>query len=144
MKNKVPLILNVYRIWADGFLNKLGYTVYHTAIEFEQIEYGYGRVINEDLGEMECGIYEIEPMSYKYGEFIESILLDYIEVKHKCKFYEILQNLKNSYLSSKYNLLINNCNHFSDDFLRQILNKSLPSKYYSKCISIIDFIKKLF
>jgi len=148
---KLPLILNVYRIWKDSLLSNVGYYVYHTAIEFEEIEYGYGKIVletdNIDINispEDDCGIYEIPPMSYEDGEYIESLVIGHFDKNNKHLFYETLNEIKKKYLSSKYNLILNNCNHFTEEFMVKTLNKKIPSKYYSVYVKILDYFKHFF
>jgi len=136
MKNrKLPLILNTYKLTSNIFINKIGLDIFHTAIEFDGIEYAFGF-----LNLPECGIYEIKPMSFEDGIFVESLLIGYCE---KEKFHDLLEIIKKEYLGNTYNIITKNCNHFTNDFCKRLLRKEIP-KQFRLGLSFGEFIRKFF
>jgi hypothetical protein len=43
------------------------------------------------------------------------------------EFQELLVNISEEYLGPSYNLITRNCNHFSEEFVKRLVNKSIPS-----------------
>jgi hypothetical protein len=129
MKERLPVILNIYRDSLFG----LGF--YHTAIEYDEIEYGFGF-------HKECttGVYDIKPMSYDEGRFVESITLGYIDRR---SFFKVMERLKRVFTGQTYNILFKNCNHFTNNVCRVLFDRELPMKY-SRFLSIGDTLRKIF
>lgn len=136
MKDILPVILNVYRIKENSLLHSLGIDLYHTAIEFDNVEYAFGKVINSN----ESGVYDITPMSYDDGIYIESINLG---LTRRRQFFVKLEKLKAYYKGNTYNIVTKNCNHFTNDFIRLLFNKRIPNKY-TFFLKFGEFLRKIF
>lgn len=132
---KLPLILNTYKLNSNTLINKIGIDLFHTAIEFNGIEYAFGFLDSE-----ECGIYEIKPMTFDDGMFTESIIIGYCDIK---SFNSLFDKLKKEYLGNTYNILTKNCNHFTNDFCRRLFNKEIPKKFRLG-LTFGEFLRKLF
>ena len=133
--SKFPLILNTYKLTANILINKIGLDIFHTAIEFEGVEYAFGFL---DLPE--CGIYEIKPMTFDDGDFVESFLMGYCD---RNTFYNLLEKLKTEFLGNTYNILKKNCNHFTNDICKKLLKKEIPKKF-TLGLKFGEFIRRLF
>lgn len=134
-RTKFPLILNTYKLVSSNFLNKIGIQIFHTAIEFEGIEYAFGFLNSE-----ECGIYEIKPMTFDDGTYVESIIIGYCEIK---TFYSLLDKIKKEYFGNTYNILTKNCNHFTNDISQRLFNKEIPKKFRLG-LKFGELIRKIF
>ncbi len=135
MKQTIPVILNVYKIKEESFLNYLGLTFYHTAIEYDDCEYAFGF-----LDENTSGIYSIKPMSYDEGTFHESIILGYTDRR---TFFKLLDRLSNKYIGRTYNIIIKNCNHFTNNISNLLFKKDIPIKY-NKLLQIGEVFQRIF
>jgi hypothetical protein len=136
MKDKLlPVILNVYRIKEDSMVNLLGLSMFHTAIEFDSNEYAFGF-----LDEKVTGVYDIMPLTYDEGRFVESIVLGYVDRR---KFFTILTKLKTEYIGDTYNFVLKNCNHFSNAIASGLFNNEIPKKY-TTFLKLGEMIRKIF
>lgn len=136
MKNtKHAIILNTYKLSMNHFISKIGFDLYHTAIEYDGIEYAFGY-----LDSQQSGIYEIIPMTFEDGNFMESLILGYCR---KDSFEAILAKIKKEYLGNSYNILTKNCNHFTDDLCKRILHKGIPKKF-TLGLKLGEFLRKIF
>jgi hypothetical protein len=135
MKDILPVILNIYRIKEDSFINLLGISMFHTAIEYDNSEYAFGF-----LDENATGVYEIKPMSYDEGRYVESIVLGYVDRR---KFFKMLSKLKSEYIGYTYNFLLKNCNHFSNTIASNLFNQEIPRKYTS-FLKLGEMIRNIF
>lgn len=135
MKDYLPVILNVYKIAENTIIDKLGVELYHTAIEYDNNEFAFGYMDDPSSS----GIYDIKPMSFDDGTYVESLNLG--KVKRK-DFFVKLEKIKRKYLAKSYNILTKNCNHFTNDFTKTLLNKEIPPKYAS-FLKLGEFIRNL-
>jgi hypothetical protein len=135
MKERLPVILNIYKIKEDSVINIFGITLYHTAIEFADSEYAFG--FHE---ESTSGIYDIKPMSYDEGRYVESIILGYTDRR---TFFNNIDKLKRIYTGQSYNIILKNCNHFSNNVSKVLFNKQIPNKY-SRFLGIGESLRIFF
>jgi hypothetical protein len=134
MSDSLPVILNVYKISENSLIEKFGIELYHTAIEYDNTEFAFGYLNKADVS----GVYDIKPMSFDQGSYVESITLG--NVKRR-EFFNKLDIIKNSFMGNSYNLLTKNCNHFTKDFVKSILDIDIPFKFKT-FLSIGEFIRK--
>jgi deubiquitinase DESI2 len=85
------------------------------------VEYAYGYNFND-----ETGIFQSTPRFHSVFSLRERILLGETSKTTK-DIYEILEKLALDYKGKDYHLLLNNCNHFSDNFSRILLGKGIPT-----------------
>ena len=104
--------------------------IWHTGIMIDGIEYFYGN-----------GIQHLE-----HGEFIKlqgnlfpCETFDYGETKKTKQEIEgfILKNGE-KYSIEKYNLIENNCNHFTNDFSKFLVDKEIPKEIVNQAKNIIN------
>jgi hypothetical protein len=136
MKEELSVILNVYKLKEGSFLHKLGVTLYHTAIEYDNTEYAFGFINREKIS----GIYDIKPMSFNDGTYVESIVIGKASRRN---FFVNLEKLKSFYLGNTYNFIMKNCNHFTNDISKILFNKDIPIKYRS-FLKFGEFLRKIF
>ena len=114
--------INVYDIInKNRMVEKIGMGIYHTGIEINGSEYAYG---GNSLMET-TGVYEIEPRSHEAFAFRETLEAGYAPDWETV--WDSLQSLMKKYKANQYDMLMRNCNHFSDEFLRLITGQGLPS-----------------
>jgi len=107
MTSGIDVKINIYRINEGNLLfNIFGIKAYHTSLEFDNIEYAFGK---NDIP-YETGVYESEPKQDNHGIYVKSIILGKIDRR---MFYETFNKLKQKFLGKNYNFLLNNCNHFT-------------------------------
>jgi hypothetical protein len=135
MKETLPVILNVYRIKEDSLVTLLGFSIFHTAIEYDNNEYAFGYTNKQT-----SGVYEIKPMSYDEGTYVESITLGHADRR---TFFKILSKLKSEYIGITYNFLLKNCNHFTNTIANHLFNKEIPIKYTS-FLKLGEVLRKIF
>jgi hypothetical protein len=136
MKDNLPVVLNVYKIAENSILDRMGVNLYHTAIEFDNREYSFGFIDKKEVS----GVYDIIPMSYDEGSFVESINLG---VVNRRKFFVKLEELKKIYMGSSYSLLTKNCNHFTNDFVKLLFDKEIPDQY-AIFLKFGEFLRNIF
>lgn len=136
MKDELPVILNVYKISSGSFIDKLGFSIFHTAIEYDNTEFAFGYTSRENFS----GVYDIKPMSFDDGTFVESIIIGYCTRRN---YFNKLEKLKTFYLGNSYNLLLKNCNHFTNDFCKSLFEKEIPKRYTS-FLKFGEFLRKIF
>jgi hypothetical protein len=136
MKDTLPVILNVYKIKKNSILDSMGINIYHTAIEYDNVEYAFGKIMDSNTS----GVYDISPMSYDDGMYLESINLGKVGRR---EFFVKLEKLKMLYMGDSYNILTKNCNHFTNDLIQFLFNKRIPSKYTS-FLKLGEFLRKIF
>jgi deubiquitinase DESI2 len=89
------------------------------------------------------GVYQMTPKDHQVFNFKYSIDLGEIDTKEFFKknyptkshqyinfnrdVWPILDELMAKYKANTYNMLLRNCNHFSDEFTRRLYNKGIPS-----------------
>jgi hypothetical protein len=136
MKEFLPVIINVYRIKEDSFINKLGINLFHTAIEYDNTEYAFGYCDDSTMS----GIYDIDPMSYDEGNFFESIKVGNLTRR---QFFNKLDIIRTQFIADSYNIVTKNCNHFTNDFLKLLFDKELPRKY-KRFLQFGEILRRLF
>ena len=160
------VIVNVYDIQkscnAKG-ADRLGVGIYHSGVEVCGMEYAYGG--NTTL--RTTGVYQIEPRSHSSFEFKTSIDLgdipadDFFQANNsgghsqrtragsanngRISFdrdvWPILEELMDKYRANQYDMLKQNCNHFSDEFVRRLFagQRGLPN-YINRAAYIGSFL----
>lgn len=113
--------VNVYDISVhNSWLSVFGLGVYHTGVEVYGKEYSFGGHSVENRS----GIYSLPPKkgpTFPYIKLRESIqlgqcLLDKDEVS------QIIRQMAKTWIGPSYHLLTKNCNHFTNEFCRIVLN----------------------
>jgi hypothetical protein len=117
--------INIYELHpkANRFLSKIGIGLYHSGVVIDNREWTFGPFINNQTNEN--GIYSIPPGLF--NEFHKTTIIigqiDINEFDLTC----IVNKFRQQFLSSEYELIINNCNDFTKVFCREICNYDVPN-----------------
>jgi hypothetical protein len=109
----LKVTINVYDIvqTVNKAVDCLGAGIYHTGIQVGYIEFAYGGNTLMDAS----GIYRIMPK--KHDMFVYKYSIGFGEVEGYQQVGETVDALSKKYRANKYDMLTQNCNHFSDEFL---------------------------
>ena len=118
MKEISQVKLNVYEFKFFPF----GITLYHTSIEYDDVEYSFGICNNIS------GVYKMAPKSSNIGRYITSISLG---KKTRREFFTKSEKIRKVYSKRRYNFLTQNCNHFMNDYIKFVFGVEIPDKYQS-------------
>tara|TARA_B100000745_G_C20020684_1_gene347080 strand:+ start:173 stop:640 length:468 start_codon:yes stop_codon:yes gene_type:complete len=118
--------INVYNLdfkkMNNNCLGMFGIGLYHTGVVIDNTEYAFG--MSEDENEHN-GIYSIEPGTFnnnwKCNLLVGEIYLNNFEID--C----ILSTFRHEYYAHEYDLIYNNCNHFTKRLCKELCNYTLPS-----------------
>lgn len=122
MKKKYPekVYLHIYDLSPiNSFLSFFGFGIYHSGLEV------YGREYTFAGG---GGIFDTKPLEVIESEGVplrETIELG--EIWHSQKdIDDIIYKLRTQFGPNDYNLVTKNCNNFSSDLCKSLLNKDIP------------------
>jgi len=140
--------VNIYEIDPpkNKFLDKIGMGLYHSGVVINGIEWAFGEfnspneddLINEDGIQRinEDGIQSMLPGTYneyhKQNLIIGEINISDFELE--C----IMNTFRDKFLLNEYDLIKNNCNHFTKVFCKEICNYDLP-KWINRAANISSF-----
>ncbi|KAA6383808.1 MAG: hypothetical protein EZS28_020665 [Streblomastix strix] len=115
--------INVYNLLQDGVkFNLPGMGIYHTGVVVNGTEYAFGG--GEGSG---TGVWDQTPKECPSNcTFKENIKIGECK-KSQREIDQILDQMKNEYKASKYDVASNNCNVFSNDACQRLCGKSIPS-----------------
>mmetsp|Transcript_33071 Transcript_33071/g.29309 ORF Transcript_33071/g.29309 Transcript_33071/m.29309 type:complete len:186 (-) Transcript_33071:34-591(-) len=115
------IMLNVYDLSpANKYLYSIGLGFYHTGIEINGKEYSFGGS-PEMAG---TGIFDNEPLSLDPETFRTSLEMG--TIRSMSDFYRVLEELKMDFQAKDYNVVRKNCNHFSEQLSRKLLDRGIP------------------
>lgn len=130
-----PIFLNVYHLTKFNYLIQLsGIGFFHTTIEVNNIEYSFGRTIDENSG----------VFFNKFGEGSKSIeLKEKIYLGNTIYNDVIIQKLLILYipywLGKSYDPFLKNCNHFTKFLAQKLLRTNYVKNYPEYVNRIIEF-----
>ena len=120
--NPLPIYLNIYDITCfNKILRILGVGIYHTGIQIFDTEFAF-YPSNHDR----TGVIEESPFSNKKIHFWRQIKLGETVLPFR-EIEEIISDLKIEFIASTYDAFDKNCNHFSNEFSKKLLNTEIPS-----------------
>nr|XP_018682274.1 PREDICTED: deSI-like protein At4g17486 isoform X4 [Musa acuminata subsp. malaccensis] len=118
---RTRLYLNVYDLTPiNKYLYWFGLGVFHSGIEVHGQEYGFGA---HDYPS--SGVFEVEPKSCPGFIFRRSVWLGTTDMS-RSEFRILIEDLAGKYHGDTYNLIIKNCNHFTDEVCMHLTGKSIP------------------
>jgi hypothetical protein len=110
------IVVNVYKTHPNSNFSFPGLIgAYHSGVVLSGVEYSFANSV---------GVYETRPG--EYGRVVRSMSLG-IATKTNREILEILNKLRTRFPGDSYDLLTQNCNHFSDCFIRSISEAKLPA-----------------
>ncbi|XP_063906251.1 deubiquitinase DESI2-like [Zophobas morio] len=149
-KPQEPVFLNVYDMYKlNEYTSNIGFGVFHSGVEVYGREYGYGGHHHNY-----SGVFDMEPRN-------EQILGDFFNMRGHLQFrqtihigytnftleeVEMIKNrLGRKFRGNKYNLISNNCNHFSGAFTKILCKKNIPGwvNRLANVSSFIPFLNKI-
>lgn len=114
--------LNVYdisqgmaRVLSPGFLGKQLDGIWHTSITVYNIEYFYGG-----------GICWAHPKTTPYGQPVQEIQMGQT-LRTKQQLEDYLRSIAPRFTMESYHLLNHNCNNFTDEVMKYLVNQGIPS-----------------
>jgi hypothetical protein len=131
----IPVKLNVYDLTQLNFiLHPLGLGAYHTTVQIFDTEISFNLIDGR-----EGAVIEHEPLSNKQLVFRTSLLLgeselSLIEVNH------LISEAKRIYSEEKYDIFNKNCNHFTGELCRKLINKEIPC-YINRLASVGKYFR---
>ena len=135
-RRQAKVILNIYDLnKINYYLHSFGLGFYHTGIQVFDQEYSFAS--HESSG---TGVFECAPQnSFPEGTFRQSIELGVCTMSTK-EIYSALDQLKSEFSGKSYNLLLRNCNHFSNEVSLKLLGTRIPG-YINRMASIGSVFK---
>ncbi|TNV75520.1 hypothetical protein FGO68_gene7765 [Halteria grandinella] len=136
--NGYEIILNVYDLSPDSmgkhFLTMAGIGFFHSGLEINGVEYTYGG----NFTHSGTGMYTQSPLMVPEGvKYKESYLLG--EIKDLSKIQQTIEMVKDQFKANQYNLIQQNCNHFTEALSIALVGKRIPS-YINRASRIGFFI----
>eukprot|EP00350_Pseudokeronopsis_sp_OXSARD2_P000140 CAMPEP_0170556692 /NCGR_PEP_ID=MMETSP0211-20121228/18169_1 /TAXON_ID=311385 /ORGANISM="Pseudokeronopsis sp., Strain OXSARD2" /LENGTH=181 /DNA_ID=CAMNT_0010867181 /DNA_START=15 /DNA_END=560 /DNA_ORIENTATION=+ len=124
----VEIILNVYDLGSEDQNNNnsylyryLGVGFFHTAVEINGIEHSYGgNPLSSD-----SGVFRSTPLTVENATYRESYLMG--TMRNQSRIQEVLDNVSRQFRANEYNMICQNCNHFTEAFTLELLGKRIPS-----------------
>ena len=134
---ELKIYLNIYDIHPlNYYLHPLGIGAYHTGVQLFDVEFAFGAHESSSTG-----VYESDPKLSIQAKFRESIYLG-ITTLSVDEILDAIEELKIEYVGCTYNLFNKNCNHFSNDLCKSLLNKGIP-KYLNRLATLSGFLRCL-
>jgi len=118
-----PVRLHVYKISAAGAAGS-AFGAYHSGIELHGREYAYGYNDNEDVN---TGVWECEPRGAGEGfQYEKEIMMGTVSLT-KEEALAIVRSMAREWKAKEYDLVMHNCNHFSDEMAAVLVGAHIPS-----------------
>ena len=138
-KVETDVFLNLYDLHQNNnYFHAFGMGVFHSGVEVNSVEYSYGGHPGESTG-----VFSIRPRTAQEGPFREQILLGKTSFSSQ-EIDSIITELKAKFRGCDYNVVSNNCNHFSDALAKKLLGgKGIPG-YVNRAAKMGSFFKGFF
>tara|TARA_Y100000389_G_C17454186_1_gene516913 strand:- start:1989 stop:2462 length:474 start_codon:yes stop_codon:yes gene_type:complete len=115
---------------AKKFLSNKLEGIWHTGIMIDDIEYFYGdgiqKMPNTEFIKLQGGLFPYE--TYDYGETTKT--MEEINI--------FLNQNEHLYKVDSYNIISHNCNHFTNNFCKFLVNKEIPQEIVDQAKNIVD------
>ena len=127
-QSRTEILINVYDLLPSGTLSSvlwhLGSSLLHTGIVVKSLdrEYAFGGHNQPDLS----GVYWTKPRTLPPGGRWRCELLQGFSFRTNDEIENIIQEVGKQFLGTSYNLLSNNCNHFTSHLCERLLGKAAP------------------
>ncbi|KII68344.1 Desumoylating isopeptidase 2 [Thelohanellus kitauei] len=131
-----PVRLKIYDVIKDmSLMDFFGLGVYHTTVEVFDKEYTFG-ASDDSFEGIKCypaGYLDSIDIPYT---FRETMLIGYT-LYDEAQVDEIIRFMQRDYTSQSYDIILHNCNHFTQDFIKVLCNRNIP-KYINRLASIVS------
>ena len=126
--SKTEILINVYDLLPPGTLSSalwlLGSSLLHTGVVIPSLdrEYAFGGHNHPDLS----GVYWTKPRNLPPGGTWRCELLQGFTFRNNAEIEQIVLDAGRHFLGTSYNLLSNNCNHFTNFLCEKLVGKAAP------------------
>ncbi|OQO12074.1 hypothetical protein B0A48_02713 [Cryoendolithus antarcticus] len=122
-----PVTLQIYDLLPPSRLSTLLYTIgtslHHSALLINDLEYAYGG----HSVPHKTGVWSSPPGTVPPGGTFRCSVLQGHTTKSKPEIEAVIRDVSAKFSGTKYNLLTQNCNHFTSALSTALLNKPTPS-----------------
>jgi hypothetical protein len=121
-RQETPVYLNVYDL-QEGINDRThwaGVGAYHSGVEVLGEEWSFGHTPED-----RSGVFSISPRSAEGCKFRQAILMGTTTAPHR-EIRAVLDRLTEKFWGPTYHIVARNCNHFSDEFCRELLGVPVP------------------
>ncbi|KAK3265732.1 hypothetical protein CYMTET_25588 [Cymbomonas tetramitiformis] len=130
---KDKLFLNIYDLTSNGVLHNIGIGAYHSGVQFRDEEYTFAGG---------AGVFHHGPKEAPGAVYRETLEIGSFE-GGMTRVREVIEALQEEFGSTRYHVILNNCNHFSDRFCKLLTGKTIPP-YVNRLAYIGSFAECLF
>ncbi|KYQ99901.1 hypothetical protein DLAC_03866 [Tieghemostelium lacteum] len=121
-KRKENVYINVYDLHPiNNYTYLIGLGAYHSGVEVYGTEYSFG---GHEFSF--SGVFEIEPKTVTGANLRESILIGETTLTNK-QVQNLVDKIADEFAGNSYHPLQKNCNSFTKEFIKRLLNKEIPS-----------------
>ncbi|KAI9840077.1 MAG: hypothetical protein M1819_000270 [Sarea resinae] len=124
---KTEILINVYDLLPPGKLSSIlwaiGGSLLHSGVVIGDREYAYGGHDRKGMS----GVYWTRPHMEPPGGTFRCEILHGFTIRPAEEIEEIIRNVSQKFQGTSYNLLSNNCNHFTSYLCEQLTSRPAPS-----------------
>ena len=102
---------------------RIGTSLLHTAVVIKDREYAYGGHDRRSLS----GVFWTKPRLEPPGSIFRCELLQGFTFRSPAEIDSIIKEVSQQFLGTSYNLLSNNCNHFTSHLCQRLTGRAAPS-----------------
>ncbi|MCJ1478963.1 hypothetical protein MMC13_007647 [Lambiella insularis] len=128
---KSPIYINVYDLIPPSTLSTilwpLGLSLLHTGLVLLDREYAYGATTSQDPSQFQTGIFHTPPLTLPPGGTHRLTHLQGFTYLSRNEIEQLLRDASSKFSGERYNLLTNNCNHFTNHMCRVLTGQDVPS-----------------
>jgi len=124
---KTEILINVYDLLPPGKLSSMlwaiGGSLLHSGVVINDKEYAYGGHDKRGMS----GVYWTKPRMEPPGGTFRCELLQGFTIRPAEEIEAIIKDVSQKFQGTSYNLLTNNCNHFTSYLCEQLTSRPAPS-----------------
>ena len=134
----IKVYLHIYDLFSsiNYYLHPLGIGIYHTSIQINNTEYWFGGHPEDFTGVSE----EVPFKNTKQFFFRETIMLGESSLNYET-IRSIIEKIKDKYTGKSYNVISNNCNHFTNELTAELLNKKNIPNFLNRVAYFLQYVK---
>ncbi|KAL6717802.1 hypothetical protein ACLMJK_003887 [Lecanora helva] len=125
---RTEVLINVYDLLPPGFLSTtlwtLGSSLLHTGVVIRSLnrEYAFGGHDRPHAS----GVYWTKPCTEPPGGTFRCELLQGVTFRSNTEIEGIIREVSGEFMGGSYNLLTNNCNHFTNEMCKRLVGRQAP------------------